>query len=275
MVISKEHISVEGGAIQVRTIGEGPPLLFAHGLLVNSHVWDDLIPLLSEQYRLILPDLPFGGHWVPLDSDADRSLAAHARRLIALAEKEGRPVTLVGNDTGGAVAQLAVIQRPDLFSRLILLPSDAFDNCPPKPLFLISVLPAIPGASWLLGQEAKIPIVQRALLRLVAARLPEQNRLEALLGGFTANAGVRRDTMGLIANMHPSVTTEAAKHLSSYRKPVKIIWSRDDLLFPEEHAHRLADLFPNSDVELVNDAQTYIALDQPEVLASSIRAFVP
>src|SRR5689334_4654183 len=95
------------GTIQYRDEGEGPVVVLIHGLLVNGSVWERLVPELSRQVRCIVPDLPLGSHRIPMNSEADlspRGLAALIAELLERLELED--VTLVGNDTGGALCQL-------------------------------------------------------------------------------------------------------------------------------------------------------------------------
>src|SRR5881392_822794 len=115
------------GTIQYRDEGEGPVVVLIHGLLVNGSVWERLVPELSGQVRVIVPDLPLGSHRVPMNHDAalsPRGLAALIAELLERLELED--VTLVGNDTGGALCQLVCAWHPDRIGRLVLVNCDAF-----------------------------------------------------------------------------------------------------------------------------------------------------
>ncbi len=64
------------------TGGDGPVLVFLHGLLMDGSLWRHVVAGLSPQYRCVLPTLPLGGHHRPMLPDADLSLAGMAR-LVA------------------------------------------------------------------------------------------------------------------------------------------------------------------------------------------------
>ena len=62
-------IRLGSGVIHYRDEDEGPELLFVHGIFANGTLWREVVPKLSEDFRCVVPDLPLGGHVVPLDLD--------------------------------------------------------------------------------------------------------------------------------------------------------------------------------------------------------------
>ena len=120
-----------------------------HGLLVSGQLWRKVVPALAERYRCIVPDLPLGPHAVSMAPDADLSPPGLARLVVEFLEALGlHEVTLVGNDTGGAICQLVVAGHTERVSRLVLTNCDAFENFPPPLLGLLQWGPACP-VSWL------------------------------------------------------------------------------------------------------------------------------
>src|SRR3954449_2687233 len=120
-------------------------VVFLHGLLVNGTLWDDVVARLPDR-RCVVLELPLGAHATPA---ADRSavtpvgvadfVAAELERL------DLRDVTVVANDTGGAIAQLLVTRHPERIAKLVLTPCDALEVFPPaifKPLFVAGKHPA-------------------------------------------------------------------------------------------------------------------------------------
>ena len=90
-----------------RERGTGEPIVFVHGALVNADLWRKVVPELAKDFRCIAPDLPLGSHERAMPADADLSPPGVAK-LIAdfIAALDLDNVTLVGNDTGGALCQL-------------------------------------------------------------------------------------------------------------------------------------------------------------------------
>src|SRR5947207_13140343 len=130
------EVAVTGGTIRYRERGEGPPILFVHGVLVNGDLWRDVVPpVAAAGFRCITPDLPLGSHELPMEEGADLTPPALARMVVELIDRLGldRPV-VVANDTGGALTQIAMAEHADKLGPVVLASCDAFENFFP-PLF--------------------------------------------------------------------------------------------------------------------------------------------
>ena len=120
----KHEVHLSQGTIRYREDGTGEPLLFVHGVVVNGDLWRKVVPRLSKDFRCIVPDWPLGSHETPMSADADLSPPGLARLVVDFMDALGlETVTLVGNDTGGALCQLVAtrIPRPRLASRAHLV----------------------------------------------------------------------------------------------------------------------------------------------------------
>ena len=100
----RKEVELPQGTIAYRERGSGEPIVFIHGLLVNGDLWRKVVPELSKDYRCIAPDLPLGSHTRRDERGADLSPYGVAKLIDDfLAALDLRDVTLVGNDTGGAL----------------------------------------------------------------------------------------------------------------------------------------------------------------------------
>src|SRR5829696_456515 len=131
-------VTIAGGTLEYRTFGPTDadlrPVVFVHGFLVDSTLWDSVAAQLAERgVRSFLVDWPLGSHRTPMNAVADLSLIGVARMVnevlgvLALTD-----VTLVGNDTGGALCQLLLADDASRIGRLVLTNCDAFEKFPPK-----------------------------------------------------------------------------------------------------------------------------------------------
>jgi pimeloyl-ACP methyl ester carboxylesterase len=137
-------------------------MVFPHGAGVNGDLWRKVAPELADHQRCIVPDLPLGGHGRPLPEGSDCSLVGQARILADfLDELDLTDVTLVGNDTGGAISQALVTSRPERIGRLVLTSCDAFENYPPKAVAYPKPTSRLKPALWLLTQAVRLKPVQR------------------------------------------------------------------------------------------------------------------
>jgi pimeloyl-ACP methyl ester carboxylesterase len=131
------EIQVTQGTLRYRDEGSGPVVVLIHGLLVNGSVWDPVAAAIGPDVRVIVPELPLGSHSLPMNADADLTPPGLARLIAELLERlELDDVTLVGNDTGGALCQVTVARHPQRIGRLVLTNCDAFENFPPQALIV-------------------------------------------------------------------------------------------------------------------------------------------
>src|SRR5919201_1815440 len=127
---ASREIQLSAGTIRYAdTGGDGPGIVFVHGLLATGALWSAVVPLLAGDARCIVPELPLGAHKQPMKPDADLSPRSVARLIAELMEKlDLSDVTLVGNDTGGAICQLLVTEHPERVGRLVLTPCEAIED---------------------------------------------------------------------------------------------------------------------------------------------------
>jgi pimeloyl-ACP methyl ester carboxylesterase len=273
----QQEVQLPEGTIAYRERGTGEPIVFVHGALVNADLWRKVVPELSKDFRCIAPDLPLGSHTHPLPPDADLSPPA-AAKLIAdfIAALDLERVTLVGNDTGGALCQLVVTRHPERIGRLVLTNCDAYDKFPPSFFRFLFWGAHIPGFVTALFQPMRIAAMRNAPIAygwLAKRRIPAEITAGWVRPGLESRA-VRRDTAKLLKGANPRYTQEAAKHFGEFDKPVLIAWGQEKDFFPAEYGERLSKDFPNARLERIEDSYTFVPEDQPERLAALIATFV-
>jgi pimeloyl-ACP methyl ester carboxylesterase len=276
----RREVTLPQGTIRYRERGSGEPIVFVHGLLVNGDLWRKVVPELAKDFRCITPDWPLGSHELPMNPGADLSPPGLARAIADfLAALELPNVTLVGNDTGGGLCQLVVVNHPERIGRLVLTPCDAYDNFPPTFFRFV-----VNGVLW----ATRTPGLRNALLRSVRTaalrRSPAafgwlskrdvgREAAESYLTPAVRSPDVRRDLAQVVKQIRPEHTLEAAKRLADFDRPVLIVWAPEKDFFPWEHAERLAATFPNARLEQIEDSYTFVPEDQPKRLADLIADF--
>jgi pimeloyl-ACP methyl ester carboxylesterase len=272
-----QTIDVGGGRrIDAHVTGEGPPIVFVHGLLVNANLWRKVVPRLEGFTRVTL-DLPLGSHIEPMPKGADLRAPALAGMIADVLEAlDLTDVTMVGNDTGGGLTQLMAVRRPERVGALVLTSCDAFENFPPR--FFRNVLaPArIPGAipvafgGLRLRPLRRLPIAYGWLMN----EPPESEVDDSYVLPVLTRGVIRRDLRRVLGGFDPAETLDAAAKLTSWDKPALIAWSESDRFLPLSHAERLAKLIPGARLEWIKGARTFSPEDQPERLAELIGGFV-
>ncbi len=122
------RVEVPGAQVNYIDRGEGPVVLFVHGLSGCWQNWLENIPHLSRDHRVIAIDLPgFGESPMPT---WDIDMPAYGRLIHDFCEKLGidSVAALVGNSMGGFVATEAAIAQPERFDRLVLVSAAGISN---------------------------------------------------------------------------------------------------------------------------------------------------
>jgi pimeloyl-ACP methyl ester carboxylesterase len=269
------EVSLPQGTIRYRDLGEGEPIVFVHGYLVDGRLWSETAELLAESHRCLVPDWPLGAHKQAMNADADLSPPGIAKIIAAFLEAlDLDRVTIVGNDSGGAMSQVLVTQQPERIGRLILTNCDAYSNFPPGPFKLMPPLAKLPGAMAVMALPFRIGALRRAAFAPFAkTRIPPE-LVDDWMRPSQTDSGVMRDTAKFTAGMHKRHTLEAAEQLKAFERPALLAWAPGDRVFPLSYAERLAQAIPDSRLETIENAKTFVPLDQPARLAELIDEFV-
>ena len=273
-----QGVRLPQGTIRYRDTGAGKPLVFVHGLLVDGTLWRKVTPLLEGEFRCVVPDFPLGSHRVPMSPDADLSPAGVAR-IVAdfIAALDLDDVTLIGNDTGGAICQLVATEHPARLGRLVLTPCDAYENFLPPFFRPMQYAARVPGLLTALLQAARLGAVQRSPLGfglLISRDSIDPQVIDSWLRPFFSNRGVRRDVTKFLKAISNRYTLEAAERLRDFDRPALIAWAPDDRFFKLVYGERLAAAIPDARLVRIEDSRTFVSEDQPERLAELIRGFV-
>ena len=261
------------GRVHYREAGSGETLLFIHGLFVHGGLWSKVVPALSERFRCVLPDLPLGGHAEAMNRDADLTPPGQARIITDfMASLDLRDVTIVANDTGGALTQIVLANHPERIKRVVLTNCDAYENFLPKAFWPFQALGWIPGATWLMVQSQRLRISRWASLWIVC-REPTDDRLRRSFGAPSRRGDVRRDVNKVLRGIHSKHTKKAAESFGSFERPVLLAWGDKCWFFGKRYAERLAADFPNARIEPIPGAGTFVPMDRPDELARAVIDF--
>jgi pimeloyl-ACP methyl ester carboxylesterase len=270
------------------TGGDGPVLVLLHGLMMDASLWDQVVAGLSAGHRCVAPTLPLGAHRVPVHPGADLSLPGMARLVAEFCDRLGLDeVTLVGNDTGGAVVQLLMTdaELAGRAARVVLASCDAFDNFPPgltgRALVTAGRLPA--GMFGLFMQQLRLRPVRRLPVAFGWLTKRGDAATARWIRPVLTQPGIRRDTVRVLRALRAAASgndsgagllAEVAGRLAEFKRPALVAWASEDRVMPPEHGARLAAVLPGGQLAEVADSYTLIPLDQPARFAGLIREFV-
>ncbi len=271
------EVELSAGTIAYEdTGGEGPAVVFLHGLLMDGSVWRHVVEDLRSDHRCLLPALPLGGHRLPMNDDADLSMRGIAE--IAgdfMAQLDLRGVTLAMNDWGGGQLLIGG-DHDERIARLALCSCEAFDNVPPKGA--ARALPYIARAPGGI-QAALVPFRSHRLRRLpmtfghMSKRPVPREVMDRWFEPALARREIRRDLRKYVLSSAQGRRDllAAAESLRSFDRPALVAWAAEDRLMPREHGRRLAELLPQGTLVEIADSYTLIPEDQPAKLSACLR----
>ena len=274
------EVELSAGTVAYQdTGGDGPTVVLLHGMLMDASLWEEVVADLSADHRCVAPTLPFGAHRHPVHADADLSLPGIASLVRELLERlDLRDVTLVGNDTGGALVQLLMVGGDARVGRVVLASCEAFDNLPPgltgRTLALTGRLP--PRLFGLFMQQMRLRALRRLPVAFGWLTLRGDAATARWVRPVMRQSEIRRDAVRMLraALSDRQLLLRTAESLPSFDRPALVVWASGDRVMPVEHGRRLARLLPQGRLVEVADSRTLIPLDQPVELAGLIRSFV-
>ena len=273
------QIELSSGTIEYTdTGGGGPVIVLLHGLLMDATLWDEVTAALSSGHCCVAPTLPLGAHRRAMKAGADLSLPGIAKLVAEFLDRLGLDeVTLVGNDTGGAVVQLLAADGAPGVSRVVLVSCDAFDNFPPgltgRTLALAGLLP--PTLFGLMMQQMRLRPVRRLPVAFGWLTRRGDAATARWIKPVLTQPDIRRETARMLRAVFADkrLLLRAAESLAAFHRPALVVWAADDRVMPPEHGRRLAGLLPDARLLEIADSYTLVPLDQPAQLAEAIREF--
>ena len=249
--------------------------MLVHGLLVDARLWEQVAErLAAEGIRSYAPTLPLGAHQWPMNADADLSPRGIAQLVLDFIRAlDLSDVTIVGNDTGGAICQIVLGADTSRIGAAVLTNCDALGTFPPMgfaPLFgalrhpgLVACLASGlrskamrhgPLAYGLLTSDPLDPDLTRDWIRPVAEK------------------AIRRDLAKFAREVHPRVLLDAAGQFGQFTGPVRILWGDGDPFFRLKLGRQLSEAFPRATLTTVPGGRTFLPLDHANQVTSEITA---
>jgi pimeloyl-ACP methyl ester carboxylesterase len=241
---------------------------------MGASLWRELTERLAgEALSCLAPTWPLGAHAEPMTDDAQLTMEGVAAMVSELIEALGlEDVVLVGNDTGGAIAQIVATTAPERLGALVLTSCDAFEHFPPPILKPFIAAAKFPPAFRAAAAPLRTRLARRRAFGALAHADIDHLVREWVTPALT-DSRIREDLRRFTASLDQESTVRAAARLPEFTKPALIAWSADDAFFPVEDGRRLADALPESRFEVINAARTFSMIDQPDALAGLIAEF--
>ena len=247
---ARGSVLTSSGRIAYRERGEGPVALFVHGVLLNGHLWRRQLQHLSDVRRCIAVDLLAHGD-SEIAPDQDVSVTANAHMLAQFLDGLGiDKVDLVGNDSGGGIAQIFAALYPQRVRSLSLTNCDTHDNWPPEAFKPFLATAAAGGLRDVLQAMLADKNVYRSPQALGPAyERPESvadENIDIYLSPLLRSEQRTLDFQRFLAAFDASHTLRIETQLRALQAPTLIAWGTDDVYFDVKWSHWLAETIPGT-----------------------------
>jgi pimeloyl-ACP methyl ester carboxylesterase len=267
-------VDTPSGRIAFVEHGAGPPALFVHGVPLNGFHWRHVMEGMGDSRRCIALDL-MGLGYTEIAPGQDVSFAAQARMIGEFIAALGLDqVDLIGNDSGGAIAQIFAAHNPRRLRSLTLTNCDVHDGWPPE-----AILPNLEAArnGTLAGafeQMVKDPAAARARFArtYVDPAVFTDELIRLYFEPFLLNAHRRDAFHRYFLGFDCAQTVAIEPLLKELHVPTLIVWALNDIFFPVKWAHWLRSTIPGAvGVVEVPEAKLFFAEDRPAALIGPLR----
>jgi pimeloyl-ACP methyl ester carboxylesterase len=245
-----QTIQTPSGCIAYTEQGTGPVALFVHGVLLNKHLWRHQLAHLSDIRRCIAVDLLAHGE-TDIAADQDVSVTANAKMLEQFLDAlHVEQADLVGNDSGGGIAQIFSALHPQRVRSLTLTDCDVHDNWPPaafKPFLAMAAGGGLRGTLEAMLSNKDIYRSPQALGP--AYEHPEQvtdESIDTYLRPLVRTEQRTRDLQRFLAAFDNAHTRAIEARLKTLTAPTLIVWGTDDVYFDVEWSKWLAEAIPGT-----------------------------
>jgi pimeloyl-ACP methyl ester carboxylesterase len=271
----RRSLRTPAGEIAYTEFGSGPAALFVHGLGTNGVLWRNVIESLQDTSRCIAIDLPLHGG---TPGREDLSVTALAQVVADLCDGLGLTrVDLVGNDTGGAVAQVFAARHPGRIRTFTLTNCDCEGNFPPAefaPMVELAQKGMLaPGLAAIAADAASWPTSPLAGGFEHPELVPDEvwRSYVPVLGETPERA---RDFERMIAALVPSEMEAVSEPLRALNVPTQLVWGTGEAMFPVKWAYFLLEMIPGAwEVIEVDGAKLFFPDERSDDLVPHLRKF--
>ena len=269
-----KFVTVDGVPFHIRDEGRGPALVLLNGHLGSLHMWDDWMPKLAREFRVIRLDYPPYGLSGP-DPSGVYSTERAVQLLDKLANELGLKKFHIGGTSNGAlVALFYAIEHPERIDRLVVSTLPA--GRPPKR----TPSPALVQAAEAARQQA--PYQPRefwdAFLHDVLAN--DAVITAQLIDRYTDlnnRAGAKTWVDAYIQSQYKLWDTlDVHAYYAKLTRPILIQWGADGVVLPRKIGEEVAALFVNAPTQLMQyqHAGHMPMIEQPEATVRDAIAFL-
>lgn len=276
---AKQRLKTVHGDIAYVDLGAGPSVVLLHGVPLNSAHWRGVVGQLRDRFRCVAPDLLGLGETERSES-AGLDFPSQAKMVLDVVDQLGvGKFHLVGNDSGGAIAQILACRAPERLLSLTLTNCDVDANVPPPAFAQASALAKAGLFSRALADTRSNLALARSDFGLgVGFENPEhitQELLETYITPLLSSSTREADINHYVAAFDSVHTIALREKLAALNTPTQLLWASSDVFFPRSDAIWLAQTIPGFRRLIeVEGARLFFCEERPGRVAAHIEEFI-
>ncbi|GAB3266917.1 alpha/beta hydrolase [Arthrobacter pigmenti] len=274
----KDRLDVGGVRVRYRLAGDptAPPIVMLHGIARSLEDWDGMFDRLANDYRVFSLDLP--GFGLSERTGGAYSLRSLARFILAALDTVGeeRPVHLMGNSLGGAIAMKISAAAPARARTLVLVNSAGFGHEIPLGLRLLGLGPLGPLMLKLKSRKSTYR-GERGLFH--DPKFVTEKRIQHALkvGKNPPHDGVLLSIashLGSFRGVHPHWRRHLLKEVAAQHKPTLLVWGGTDRILPASNLESARHIFPHAEYHLFHECGHMPQIEKEEEFDALVREFL-
>ncbi len=262
-------VSVDDHDLEVAYYDEGTsdPVVFLHGIPTNSYLWREAVPPITEERRVIVPDMVGYGQSSMYDG-FDRSLRAQEAMLAELLDSLDLDTTsLVGHDLGGGVALRYAVHNPDAVEQLVLSNAVAYDSWP-IPTITDLGLPET-------ARETSVEEAQEMLDSLLRDTLHGDDPNESFIEGMKTPWASEEGVTSLVRNASATNTSHTTEvDPAEVTAETLLLWGAEDEFQPIDWTEQLDEDIDDTALIGLENANHWVPEDRSDAYSEELRSFL-
>jgi pimeloyl-ACP methyl ester carboxylesterase len=239
----------------------GEAIIFLHGYVDSWFAFSRVLALLSPEYHTLAPDQR--GHGNSDKPECCYTADGFAADFDAFMEAVGvEEATLLGDSSGGMIAQRVALSHPRRVSRLVLIGS---------PTTLLNNEAVIEKGQEILALNDPVPLefVSEFHLSVIHHPVPEEFLSAALSESLKVPARVWRDYYEGVV-----LTLDDTPRLAEISVPTLILWGERDGVLPREEQEWRAAAIPDATLKVYPETGHAVAWERPEWVTRDLEGFM-
>ena len=276
--------AVPGATLTGEVAGAGQTVLFVHGSVSDSRTWDAVFRAVAARFRAVRYSRRFHHPNPAIAPGEVYSYEQHVDDLLAVIDAQDAELSLVGHSSGGVLALLAAVRRPEAVRRLVLVEPAVFGRVVGDPPRLAEIGRALRADPWLTLSLVRFALAAVEPARAAARRGDSAAAIRRLGRGVLGRRALARlsperarqveENFFAAELLGPGMPRIGAEEVQAVRCPTLVVAGDESPRHFRRLARLLAAELPNGELAVLPGASHIVHEDAPEAFAAALTAFL-